>query len=136
MRVWIQMIKAFNAIRASELRLITRHGLTMNQFSVLEALYHRGDLTIGEITALIDSTPGNVTVVIKNLQKNGMVSVAPDTRDQRARVVSIASSGRELIGSMFADHAQNLCDCFLPLNDQELQTLFESLRKLRKRRKR
>ncbi|MDR2790014.1 MAG: MarR family winged helix-turn-helix transcriptional regulator [Campylobacteraceae bacterium] len=135
MSTWIQMIKAFNAIRAEELRLITRCNLTINQFSVLEALYHRGDLTVGEITVLIDSTPGNVTVVIKNLQKNGMAVVKQALHDSRMRVVSITKDGKKLIGSMFGEHAANLCSCFSPLSDEELQTLFECLRKLRKRRK-
>ena len=43
--------------------------LTFNQFKVLEVLYHRGNLNIGSITKLTMSTPGNITVVVKNLKE-------------------------------------------------------------------
>jgi len=68
MQTWIQILRAFQKIRAKELKYINECGLTMNQFEVLEVLYHRGDLQIGAITKLIMSTPGNVTVVVRNLK--------------------------------------------------------------------
>jgi MarR family 2-MHQ and catechol resistance regulon transcriptional repressor len=64
-----------------------------------------------------------------------MVVVKQASHDSRARIVSITDVGKELIGSIFDEHAANLCGCFSPLSDEELQTLFECLRKLRKRRK-
>ena len=132
MQTWIQILRAFQKIRAKELKYINASGLSMNQFEVLEVLYHRGDLQIGAITKLIESTPGNVTVVVKNLLRDGLIEALPSPEDSRVRIVSITEKGRELIGGMFPQHASNLQSYFDVLSDEELVTLYDLLRKLQK----
>ncbi|KFL34594.1 MULTISPECIES: MarR family transcriptional regulator [unclassified Sulfurospirillum] len=132
MQTWIQILRAFQKIRAKELKYINASGLSMNQFEILEVLYHRGDLQIGAITKLIESTPGNVTVVVKNLLRDGLIQTLPCSEDSRVRIVSITESGRALIGGMFPQHASNLQSYFDVLSDEELVTLYDLLRKLQK----
>jgi MarR family 2-MHQ and catechol resistance regulon transcriptional repressor len=132
MQTWIQLVRAFQKIRAYELVYINQNALTMNQFEVLEALYHRGDMPVSTITKLISSTPGNVTVVIKNLQRDGFVEINSGKDDKRERIVGITHLGREKIGAMFERHSQNLKSCFEALSDEEIDTLFASLRKIYK----
>lgn len=132
MQTWIQILRAFQKIRAKELKYINASGLSMNQFEVLEVLYHRGDLQIGAITKLIASTPGNVTVVVKNLVRDGLIQTLPSAEDSRVRIVSITEKGKELIGGMFPQHASNLQSYFDVLSDEELVVLYDLLRKLQK----
>ena len=132
MQTWIQILRAFQKIRAKELKYINASGLSMNQFEVLEVLYHRGDLQVGSITKLIASTPGNVTVVVKNLTRDGLVDITPSPEDSRVRIVSITEAGKNLIGGMFTGHAANLKSYFDVLSDDELVILYDLLRKLQK----
>ena len=132
MQTWIQIVRAFTKIRTKELKYITACGLTMNQFEVLEVLYHRGDLQVGAITKLIMSTPGNVTVVVKNLTRDGLVQTLPSSEDARVRVVSITEKGNELIGGMFTQHASNLKSYFDVFSDEEMVVAYDLLRKLHK----
>lgn len=132
MQTWIQILRAFTKIRNKELKYINECGLTMNQFEVLEVLYHRGDLQVGSITKLIMSTPGNVTVVVKNLVRDGLVQTLPSPEDSRVRIVSITESGRALIGGMFGKHAANLKSYFDVLSEEELVIMYDLLRKLQK----
>ncbi|MDR1976580.1 MAG: MarR family transcriptional regulator [Campylobacteraceae bacterium] len=132
MQAWILLVRTFGKIRAYELSFINKNALTMNQFEVLELLYHRGALPVSTITKLIKSTPGNVTVVIKNLQRDAFVSIKADISDKRARVVDITDSGKSVISSMFDEHSQNLKSCFEALDDDELDKLFTLLRKVYK----
>ena len=132
MQTWIQILRAFQKIRAKELKYINASGLSMNQFEILEVLYHRGDLNIGAITKLIESTPGNVTVVVKNLVRDGLINTLPSPEDSRVRIVSITEKGKELIGGMFPQHASNLQSYFDVLSDEELIALYDLLRKLQK----
>lgn len=132
MQTWIQILRAFQKIRAKELKYINASGLSMNQFEILEVLYHRGDLNVGAITKLIASTPGNVTVVVKNLTRDGLVQTLPSLEDSRVRIVTITESGRSLIGGMFTQHAANLKSYFEVLSDEELVILYDLLRKLQK----
>jgi len=106
--------------------------LTLNQFKVLEVLYHRGDLNIGSITKLTMSTPGNITVVIKNLKRDDWITSIPSKEDKRASILTITSKGVEVIEKVFPNHAQNLHKSFEVLNDEELDTLYELLNKVYK----
>lgn len=106
--------------------------ITINQFKVLEVLYHRGDLSIGSITKLTMSTPGNITVVVKNLKRDGWITAIPNKEDKRASILTITSKGIEVIEKVFPNHAQNLHKSFEVLNDEELDTLYELLEKVYK----
>lgn len=132
MQTWIQIVRAFNKIRTKELKYIGECGLSMNQFEVLEVLYHRGDLQVGAITKLIMSTPGNVTVVVRNLARDGLVETIPSAEDNRVRIVKITQAGKTLIGGMFPHHAQHLKECFAVISDEEMVVLYDLLRKLHK----
>lgn len=132
MKTWIQLLRAYNKIRANETAFITSFGITMNQFEVLEVLYHRGDMNIGTITKLIMSTPGNVTVVVRNLKRDGYISSFPDPKDKRASILSITDKGKEVIARLFPTHAKNFESYFEVLSEEETDTLFTLLRKLHK----
>lgn len=106
--------------------------LTFNQFKVLEVLYHRGDLNIGSITKLTMSTPGNITVVIRNLKRDGWITSVKDPNDSRASILTITQKGISVIEELFPDHAKNIYKSFEILNDEELDTLYELLNKVYK----
>ncbi|MCX6075868.1 MAG: MarR family transcriptional regulator [Campylobacterales bacterium] len=132
MTTWIQLFRSFNKIRAKESIYIQSFDLTMNQFQVLEVLYHRGDLSVGAITKLTMGTPGNVTVVVRNLKRDGFISVIPHSKDKRTSMLSITPKGKDVIEKLFPEHAKNLESYFEVLSDDEMDTLFNLLRKLQK----
>ncbi len=132
MQTWMQIVRAFTKIRTKELKYINACGLSMNQFEVLEVLYHRGDLAVGAITKLIMSTPGNVTVVVKNLTRDGLVQTMPSSEDSRVRIVSITEPGKAIIAGMFTQHSANLKSYFDVLSDEEMVIVYDLLRKLQK----
>lgn len=132
MATWIQLFRSFNKIRMKESHYIHSFDLTMNQFQVLEVLYHRGDLSIGAITTLTMGTPGNITVVIRNLKRDGFVTSIPDPKDKRSSIISITQKGKDIIEVLFPGHAKNFESYFEVLNEDEMETLFNLLRKLQK----
>lgn len=132
MQTWMQLLRAFHKIRTDETTYITSFGITMNQFFVLEVLYHRGDLNIGSITKLIMSTPGNVTVVVKNLKRDGYITSLQDPNDKRASILSITQKGKDVIEELFPGHAKNFERYFHGLDEEETVELFRLLRKLYK----
>lgn len=132
MTTWIQLFRSYNKIRAKESLYIQSFDLTMNQFQILEVLYHRGDLSIGAITKLTMGTPGNVTVVVRNLKRDGFISVIPHSKDKRTSILSITPKGKDVIEKLFPEHAKNLESYFEVLSDDEMDTLFNLLRKLHK----
>ena len=111
---------------------LSKHKLTFNQFKVLEVLYHLGDLNIGSITKLTMSTPGNTTVVVRNLKRDEWITSIKDPNDSRASILSITQKGKEIIEEVFPNHASNLTKAMEVLSDDELNTLYELLNKVYK----
>ena len=83
----IALNRATNHLNRRAYAVFRRHGLTMMQFAVLEVLYHRGDLTVGEIIQKILTTGGNMTVVLKNLVKEGLITRCVAPTDNRVAIV-------------------------------------------------
>ena len=73
-----------------------------------------------------------MTVVIKNLTKNGLVTTKKDPRDKRATRVALTQKGVDLIGGMFEHHANQITGYLSPLDAQEQEQLTILLRKLEK----
>jgi len=111
---------------------LSEHDLTFNQFKVLEVLYHRGNLNIGAITKLTMSTPGNITVVIRNLKRDKWITSIADPEDKRASILSITKKGIDIIEKVFPNHAKQLTDYLDVLDDKELDTLYDLLNKIYK----
>jgi MarR family 2-MHQ and catechol resistance regulon transcriptional repressor len=106
------------------------HGLTMAQFGVLEVLFHLGPLRIGEIIEKTLSTSGNMTVVIKNLEKDGLIIRTCDHEDKRAFKIDLSAKGQALITLVFNEHLLFLESFFSHLESEELNLLRELLKKL------
>lgn len=133
LRTHIELSRALLKIRAKESAWLNEQGLTLPQFAILESLFHLGNLSVGEITKLILSTPGNITVVIRNLQSKGLICSASSDRDKRIKELAITEAGRELMESIFPQHVSNLCGWYeTALTEEEIQMLSILLRKLEK----
>ena len=132
MRTWIEISRAFIAIRHKETEYFEAKGLTMHQFAVMEALYHVGPLSIGELTKLILSTPGSMTVIIKNLRKKGFIDQVQQDADKRKSILKLTDSGQKLIADIFPRHAENMAEYFNKLTSEEHNTLQELMKKLSK----
>src|SRR5512139_2902665 len=67
--------------------------LTWSQFAVLEALYHLGPLTQGEVSAKVLRSGSNMTTVIDNLERDGLVRRERDAEDRRVIHVHLTDAG-------------------------------------------
>lgn len=129
---WVELMKAFSKIRSLEMELIEANGLTIGQFSLLELLYHRGSQSVGAATTLAMSTPGNMTVVVKNLAKQGMIVVDKDPNDKRVSTLSISEKGSALMKNLFPEHSKRIDRFLSGLDNDEKEVVKKLLRKLNK----
>lgn len=123
--------RAEHTIHKKEYQTIKESGLTPAQFGVLEALYNKGDLRICELIEKILTTSGNITVVIKNLEKDGLVKKIPDPNDKRSCVISLTAKGKQVIESILPGHIENIRNIFDTLTDEEKMTLKTILKKFK-----
>jgi len=117
--------------RKSE-KTIKPTGLTIPQFSVLEILYNKGDLKVGDIIEKSLSTVGNISLVIDNLCKLGYTEKKKCTLDKRITYVTLTEQGCNLMDSMWKAHIEEMDNIMSSLNLEEKETLIELLKKLGK----
>jgi MarR family 2-MHQ and catechol resistance regulon transcriptional repressor len=97
---------------------------------VLEALYHLGPLSQGELAKKILKSSGNITMVIDNLEKRGLVKRERSPEDRRVYVVRLTVEGRRLIGSIFPRHAAKIVEEMKALTRTEQEELSRLCRKV------
>jgi len=126
----VVLTRTSQTVRRQEAKTILETGLTLGQFGVLEALYHKGPLRISVVTEKILSTGGNMTVVINNLVKSGLIKKYKDKEDNRANIVELTRSGVELMDLHFPRHIENINNIYSVLDNSEKEHLINLLKKL------
>ena len=109
---------------------IAKAGLSQGQFGVLEALYHLGPLCAAELAGKLLRSKGNLTLVVENLEKAGLVAREPRPDDKRFLTVTLTAKGRRLIKGMFPRHAAKVADAMGALSGPEQEELRRLCRKL------
>lgn len=104
--------------------------LTPSQFAVLEALYHLGTLSQVELAQKLLKSTGNMTLVLRNLEKQGYICRERSQRDQRYVHVSMTATGRELIERILPLHVRGIVEAMSVLSAEEQATLAALCRKL------
>src|SRR5438105_3988300 len=89
-------------------RSIAATGLCASDFMALEALLHKGPLTISEIGGKVLLSSGSMTATIDRLEGADLVRRKSMAADRRARVVELTGKGRKLIEKEFAVHERDL----------------------------
>ena len=111
-------------------RSIAGTGLCLSDFMALEALLHKGPLTIGEIRAKVLLASGSMTAAIDRLENLGLVRRDSSETDRRARVIHLTSKGSAEIRSAYRRHTRDLEAAAAVLSDLETETLYGLVRKL------
>ena len=104
LNTFIKLTRAVNALGSRLANSGTMDGLTGSQFGVLECLYHLGPIRQGEIGAKLLKSGGNITHVVDNLEKRGLVRRERSSDDRRVINVYLTLEGEELIRCVFPDH--------------------------------
>ena len=132
---FIKLTRCTNTLQGRLAERNTIGDLTWSQFAVLEALYHLGHMTQGEISAKVLKSGSNMTTVIDNLERDGFVRRERDANDRRVIHVHLTEAGSGKIEAVLPGHIAALVDEFKVLSASEQQTLGELCKKLGKGRK-
>ncbi len=126
----VKLTRAANAVNGRLDSLFAEANLSTSQFGVLEALLHLGPLCQKDLAAKLLKSDGNLTMVVGNLEKRGLVSRKRDAADKRLLVVQLTVAGRKLIRGLFPRHAANVAKAFSGLTAAEQETLGKLAKKL------
>lgn len=129
---FIKLTRCTNALLARLASRATIDDLTPSQFAVLEALYHLGPLTQGEVSSKLLKSVSDITTVIDNLERNNYVRRERDSHDRRVIHIHLTEAGKEKLEAVLPRHVAALVDEFSVLSDSELEMLGNLCRKLGK----
>lgn len=131
LNVYIKLMRASESVTARlSAFLQSTEGLTISQFGILEALYHLGPLSQSQISEKILKSGGNITTVIDNLAKRGLVVRRRCEADRRVVYADLTDAGRELIGNYFPKHARAIEYEMNALSPEEQEQLGKLCKKL------
>src|SRR5438552_7853060 len=129
-RLWLVIAKSYRVLSLLAERSIDNTCLCLTDFAALEALLHKGQLTISEIQDKVRLASGSMTAAVDRLEKLGLVERRASPSDRRARVVHLTAEGKRLAASSFERHAKDLEALMSVLSEKEMEQLYGSLKKL------
>jgi MarR family transcriptional regulator, 2-MHQ and catechol-resistance regulon repressor len=128
--MWVKLARAHDTMSALADRNIHGFGLTTPQFGALECLGHLGPMTIGTLCRKMLVSGGNMTVVVDNLEKEGLVERVRDTEDRRKISVRLTKKGEKLFRKIFIEHAKHITELASVLTPNEQDELAGLLKKM------
>ncbi|HEL0606271.1 MarR family transcriptional regulator [Streptococcus equi subsp. zooepidemicus] len=123
--------KAQRTLDAQSSAFFQKANLTPTQFSVLEVLYSKGSMRINKLIGSLLATSGNMTVVLKNMERNGWISRCQDAKDKRACLVQLTPEGKALIETILPKHIKRVEALFSVLTETEQKQLITLLKKFK-----
>ena len=130
LKLWVVLARAFNAVSARMSEDVARHELTPTEFAILEVLYHKGPLLLGEVQRKILVTSGGITYLVDRLVEKGLVKREECAEDRRARYAVLTPSGTALIRKVFPQHAVAIEQAVSGLTTAEQRETVQLLKKL------
>lgn len=130
LNTYTKLMRAAETVTNRTSRVMVHSNLTISQFGVLEALYHRGSLCQRDLASKILKSTGNITLVIDNLEKRNLVRRQRDNQDRRYLTIHLTSTGMELIADVFKLVETSIITEMSTLTEEEQHTLGSLCKKL------
>lgn len=130
LHLYVVLSRAAESLHAHTKADVESHGLTHTEFAILEALYHKGPMLLGEVQKKILVSSGGITFLIDKLVTRGLVQRRPCESDRRARYAELTADGKALIARIFPGHAEVIRRATAGLSAVEQRTLIDLLKKL------
>ena len=129
--VFLVLWKAARAVEGYAEHSIAELKMCGSDFSVLEALLHKGPLPINEIGKKVLLTSGSITVAVDRLESKGLVERRASGTDRRAKIVHLTKAGGQLIERVYNSHAADMEElASASLSKVERETLIKLLKKI------
>ncbi len=127
---YVKLIRTGEALHAEVSRGLALEGLTASQFSTLKVLKLRGAIPQKDIATYLLKTGGNVTVVVDNLEREGLVTRTRGVDDRRLVLVALSPTGEQLFDRIYPAHLQRIRRAMAPLDQPGLDSLLSVLEEL------
>ncbi len=130
LNAYIRLTRAVEALSARLLSSEKLEGLTVSQLGVLDALFYLGPMCQKDLAGKILKSSGNLSLVIDNLERRGLVRRERRDSDRRFVTIHLTEAGDALIERVMPAHAAEISSVFSALTPDEQDVLGELCKKL------
>jgi MarR family transcriptional regulator, 2-MHQ and catechol-resistance regulon repressor len=106
--LWVVLARAYRSMAAFVERSVATLDIGLSDFMILEALLHKGPLTMSELSDAALITNASMTAAIDRLEERAFVERIADKQDRRVRRVQLTPQGAALIKRLYARHERDL----------------------------
>jgi len=131
MEAYTNLVAATESLMGNLQGQLATFGLTMSRFKVLVALSRHGPMVQGAlIEEALRGSFGNGALVLKNLERDGLVRHGPHEGDRRKIVYQLTEEGKALVAKVFPKHAKVVRAQMAALLSREQESLSRLCHKL------
>jgi DNA-binding MarR family transcriptional regulator len=133
LRIWLRLLTCTQMIeRVVRSRLRSRFATTLPRFDLMAQLErHPEGLKMNELSRLLMVTGGNVTAIVDQLAKEGLVERLDEPADRRAFRIRLTKSGEKAFGEMARAHEEWVVDLLAGASRREQDELLRLLAKVK-----
>ncbi len=129
-KLWLILDRAHGALQEVAAQDVARNQLTLGEYGVMEALYHKGPMFLGELQRKLNVSSGGITYLMDRLEKHGYAERRLCSEDRRARYGVLTDAGEALVRNSFPGLSQRIREATSALTEQQIHTLTDLLRQL------
>ena len=129
-QLWTVLARCYKALSSRVEASVADAGLCLTGFMILEALLHKGPLTITEIQGKILLASGSMTAAVDRLEKKGAIVRLFVKSDRRARLLELTEAGQGLIERVYGEHKAEFEGLMGVLGDKEMVHMYSGLKRL------
>lgn len=106
--LWLVMARAYRAMASFVEHSVAALGIGLSDFMILEALLHKGPMTMSALCDAVLLARPSMTSAIDRLEELKLVQRVFSKEDRRARTVELTAAGTAQIKRLYARHLRDL----------------------------
>src|SRR6185503_10767190 len=133
LRIWLRLLTCTQLIeKRVRAGLREQFGTTLPRFDLMAQLErYREGLKMNELSRLLMVTGGNVTTIVDQLEKEGLVERLDEPADRRAFRIRLTRSGERSFAEMARAHEQWVVELLAGLSRKDQDELLKLLAKVK-----
>ncbi len=132
LKLWLTMSRAYQSAAELSRMDLARQQLNPAEFAIVEALYHKGPLLLGDVQRKVLLSSGGTTFLVDRLEKRGLVERQSCPNDRRARYAALTKDGQAMMKKVFPVHAKAMKEAMAGLSGAEQKVMTGLLKRLGK----
>lgn len=108
---------------------ISKFGLNLTDFSVLDLLFQKGEQTTQKIGEKMLITSGSITYIVNKLEKMELICRNKSETDKRITYIKLTKKGRETIFELLPLQIEKINEIFSDFSREDLVNLNHLLKK-------